>query len=295
MLNRLFHITWSALVLDLWTLVARRDPYFVPGPPPAPQHPLPAAFAVLPPAALSLFRTACAGGGIIAALFCYFSAYQLLHVLVIAPLLSRRSGRPPPPLWQYPGIFGSFTANVLDRGLAGFWGGWWHQSFRLGFTAPAAWLVRRGYLPPQARAADALIAFSLSGLIHAAGARTALPDTTRAWYPVAFFLLNFAGVLAQTALCAVVLGTRLRRDALPRLWRRAGNLLFVLGWLHATRWALIDDMSRAAIWLYEPVPVSPLRFVGFGAGTDTAWWRWDAEYIPRWYWAEHWWQSGIQL
>lgn len=49
-------------------------------------------------------------------------------------------------IWRYPCLFGGFVGNVLDRGLAGFWGGWWHQSFRVGFTGPIRWLVKMGVL-----------------------------------------------------------------------------------------------------------------------------------------------------
>ncbi|KAK0731713.1 hypothetical protein B0H67DRAFT_654594 [Lasiosphaeris hirsuta] len=280
--NRLLHIAWTWLFLDLFTLTARYDPYFVPGPPPAPTHPLPALLAALPAPLLSLLRTALSGGGIITAILCYFNTHQLLTLL-----LHRRT--PTRPLWQYPSIFGSL-APVLDRGLAGFWGGFWHQTFRLGFTAPTS------ALPPSlpATALTLLTAFLLSGALHTTGALTAVPTTTLPASPVLFFLLSFVGVILQTALCAALRGPL---DALPKRVWRAGNLVFVLAWLHATRWALIDDISRAGIWLYEPVPFSPLRVVLWGLGyeQEERWLRWDREWVPGWYWGRHWWESGIRL
>jgi len=43
--------------------------------------------------------------------------------------------------WMNPADhFGSFSM-VLDKGLAGWWGGWWHQTFRFAFEAPATALL----------------------------------------------------------------------------------------------------------------------------------------------------------
>lgn len=54
----------------------------------------------------------------------------------------------------------------------------------------------------------------------------------------------------------------------PRWARRLGNLAFALAWLWATGWLLIDDFARCGIWLYEPVPVSLFRALGFGPAGD---------------------------
>ncbi|KAK3341631.1 membrane bound O-acyl transferase family-domain-containing protein [Lasiosphaeria hispida] len=282
--NRLFHIAWTWLLLDAFTLTARYDPYFVPGPPRASIHPLPPLLSALPPSLLSLLRTVISGAGIITAILCYFNTHQLLTLL-----LHPRS--PTLPLWQHPSIFGSLTP-ILDRGLAGFWGGFWHQTFRLGFTAPTTSL-----LPPSlpTTVVTLFTAFLLSGALHAAGSLTAVPANTLPASPILFFLLSFVGVLFQPALCALLRGPL---DRVPKAVRRVGNLGFVFLWLHATRWALIDDISRAGIWLYEPVPVSPLRMVLWGLGWEQGggrWWRWDREWVPGWYWGRYWWESGIRL
>ncbi|KAK3394306.1 membrane bound O-acyl transferase family-domain-containing protein [Podospora didyma] len=282
--NRLLHITWSYLVLDIWTLIFRRDPYFILGPGYRTSgHPLPIAFASLPPFALEILRSVAALLGVLGGLFFYLNTVQLLGCLL--------SGDP---LWKYPSLFGSFS-NVLDRGLAGFWGGWWHQSFRVGFTGPTSWLARKGYIPPPTTAlptkiAEAFVAFFLSGLLHSAGGRTAIPDTGRPWGPLEFFLLSFVGVVLQKAVCAVLP----LKEVVPRGWRRTGNLAFVVVWLHLTRWALIDDFCAAGLFLFEPVPVSIVRLLGFSVSGES-WWRWDMEYLPRWYTGAHWWESGIRL
>ncbi|KAK0618361.1 hypothetical protein B0T17DRAFT_643931 [Bombardia bombarda] len=298
--NRLFHIAWAWLALDIWTVTARRDPYFVLGPDyttAVPSHPLPAALSALPLPLLELVRSLFGLVGILAGLFFYMNCYQLMLCCVLGQrLLGVRAD-----LWQHPSIFGSFD-NVLDRGLGGFWSGWWHQTFRVAFVAPTAWLAGHqkgsggllGSMPMLAKVLVLFVAFFQSGLLHAAGGYTSVPETTRVWYPMAFFLLSFVGIVVQTAVCGVF--RRQIGEKVSRGWRRAGNLVFAALWLHYTRWAVIDDMSRAALWLIEPVPVSPLRLMGLGLGLPgESWWRWDMEYLPTWYRGAHWWESGIRL
>ena len=183
--------------------------------------------------------------------------------------------------------------NVLDRGLAGFWGGWWHQTFREGFVAPARWLVPKGNKVARA-VVQTMCAFLLSGALHAAGGYTSIREGTVAWTPVAFFLLQGAGVLLQAGVCALVKRYVDVEKVVLKKWRRVGNLVFVAGWLHFTAWGLIDDMSRAGLWLFEPVPASPLRLMGFGAPGEP-WWRWGGKNGLRWYTGRHWWESGFAL
>jgi len=289
LLNRGFHIVWSYLVLDLWTVTAWYDPYFVPGPPLSLSHPLPSALANLSPTVLSLVRTLLAAAGTLGALNHIFNLAQVISAL--SPFARYN------PLWQHPSINGSFSLTVLDEGLAGFWGGWWHQSFRLGFTLPTAYLIRMGWLPPArtvvTKRVGMFIAFLLSGLMHSAADCSAVPKMTDARTPMLFFLLQFVGVVVQEIL---VKGVRrmMGQEKIPRMWKRVGNLIFVAAWLHWTNELLIGDMSRGALWLHEPVPWSLLRAMGFGPPGDLSW-RWDIEYIPKWHWGQHWWESGVRL
>jgi len=278
--HRLFHIAWSWLALDIWTLTARYDPYFVPGVASSTSHPLPPVLVRLPDPILSLVRSLAAVVGILSALAWYLNLLQIVSFFTSCY-----------PLFTYPSISGSF-APILDRGLAGFWGSFWHQSFRAGFTAPTAYFARKQPIPPLLDAClTTFVAFLLSGLLHAAGGFTSLPVTTDISGPIAFFLLQFVGVVMQTATTAIV---RRYMPGASKLWRRAGNAIYVAVWLHMTNYLLIGDMSRSAIWLYEPVPVSPLRAMGFGTPGEAAW-RWDETYIPKWYVGRRWWESGIRI
>lgn len=293
-LDKLWRMTWSYLALDFCSVFMMKDSYFILGP--ETPHPLPPLLARLPNPILEAWRSALSLVGVLSAITLIFSFDQVLRCLLLRRI--RHSFGPRLDLWHYASIFGSFSA-VLDRGLAGFWGGWWHQTFRAAFTAPSAWLARRGLLDPRSPAGaalTALIAFAQSGALHAAGGATTVPSGTVWWDPPTFFLLSWVGVVVQGAAVrsSRLLATRALSGSPPRWLRRAGNLAFVVVWLHFTRWAFVDDLCRAAIWLFEPVPVSPLRALGFGMPGDT-WWRWDRDLFPRWYVGRHWWETGLAL
>jgi len=340
LLDRLFRIAIAYFVLDIWTVTARLDPYFIVGPDAftaSPRHPytplaLPAFYAALHPSVLSFLRSIFGLLGAMGGLVTYVYTFQLLQVFVLAPLATLTGDEEScaHELWQYPSLYGSFT-NVLDKGLAGWWGGWWHQSFRMAFRAPTGWMVRQGWFRSRSTAAklvEGLVAFTLSGLMHSAGGwgsinrmmMTASASSTSSqegadtgegtawpwWSPLLFFLLSYVGILVQNALSRFVIrpmrasspGSSVVGMLLSQRWlRRLGNLCFTIGWLHATRWALIDDMGRAGLWLYEPTPISPIRLLGLGGLPGESWWRFDREYIPSW-WAGrggNWWESGMRI
>jgi hypothetical protein len=323
--SRLLHLTLSYLTIDLLTTLIRRDPYFVLCPD-YHLHPLPQSSLLTtlphPHHTLPLLRNTAALAGIIAGLHLYSAVLQLALVFLLPPTAMGVKAE----LWQHPTLFGGVAASVLGRGLAGFWGGWWHQTFRAGFVAGGRWVFlvvwggeglrggRRGGGGGGgvSGVVEMLLAFLLSGLLHAAGGYTSVPYATgvvarRSGTPVVFFLLQAVGVGVQRGL-----GLLLRRlfvlvwrssattppikpVAFPRWVRRAGNLLFTLAWLHFTGWGLIDDMSRAGIWLFEPVPVSPLRMMGLGVPGEK-WWRWEGGYYGfGWYKGNTWWESGLRL
>ncbi|KAL2199276.1 hypothetical protein P885DRAFT_30818 [Corynascus similis CBS 632.67] len=327
---RLLEFSLSYITIDLLTTTIRQDPYFVLGPdyrfhP----YPLPASYSRLPFPQLTiplLLRGPPAMAGIIAGLHLYYSFLQLAIVFPLRSLFGVRAE-----LWQHPSLFGGLVPSVLDRGLAGFWGGWWHQTFRAGFVAPARWLLRLRshnhhhsdpHPRPQSHKStrenkmhqillESFLAFTLSGLIHSAGGYTAVPRTNRPWTPIAFFVFQAVGIILQVATSAFVnhfiaqsfaLLTRSDKPSkkviIPRWLRRIANLVYTLLWLYLTAWGLIDDMSRAGVWLFEPVPISPFRLMGFGSPGNTNWWRWDGVgYGLGWYTGRQgrWWESGVTL
>ncbi|OTB18262.1 hypothetical protein K445DRAFT_315057 [Daldinia sp. EC12] len=292
-LTRLFRdIIPGYLIVDFCAVHMTADPYFVLGP----EHhhhagvPLPPHLASLSPVALSAQRAFFSFLGVISALQLVFAFGSLaLAFLPPIPQILRFRSHP----WHLPSFSGSFV-EVLDRGLPGFWGGWWHQTFRFGFAAPSRWLERQGYVrsgSPAHRLVAFALAFVQSGFLHASGSYSTVPRHSKWWLPPLFFALAGIGSSLQTWLARRVFGGLIRR--LPRWVRRLGNLVFVLGWMWLTSWALIDDFGRCGLWLFEPVPVSVFRWLGYGPTQDRRVWRYERDFWPKWYSGKHWWNSGL--
>ncbi|PSR90443.1 hypothetical protein BD289DRAFT_505143 [Coniella lustricola] len=320
------------LALDALSTLMMKDPYFVLGPEDfaamnrgkSPSDPtlliLPPVLAALPPSMLTMYRASLCLLAILLAIDLIMGIYQLVEHSVVRPILINlvyHDNTNTLELWRYSSVYGSFTYSVLDRGMAGFWGGWWHQTFRPAFSAPGFWLThpqQRSWtgLDPHSSASKMItgfLAFAQSGFLHSLGGFTCLPPHTQPWLPPCFFLLCWVGAVVQTVTSALLLEItkpfiatnnekQLTQEAtpfpspLPRWLRRTGNFGFVFGWLYFIQHFLCDDFARAGVWLLEPVPASPLRAVGLGKPGDS-WWRWDAVYWPRWYVGRRWWESGL--
>ncbi|RWA12420.1 hypothetical protein EKO27_g2667 [Xylaria grammica] len=148
----LFNFAPSYIIIDLCATLMTTDPYFIVGP--EHNYPLPTHLVSLHPVLLSLQRTMIAFIAILFALQYAFNFGAILLALY-CPLIIGFRAHP----WHLPSLTGSFM-QVLDRGLSGFWGSWWHQTFRTGFSAPTKWLVRHGYLPPSRKSGDGGIAMT---------------------------------------------------------------------------------------------------------------------------------------
>jgi hypothetical protein len=207
------------------------------------------------------------------------------------PLLGARSEP-----WMYPDPWGSYTV-VLDNGLAGWWGNWWHQTFRFAFQEPGRKLVEMlGWerKSVKAKAVQLGIAFMASGAVHACGSWTCWGNETR---PIrgsmCFFLLQGLGVFAEA-----VVGQALKRAGVagrvPPWAMRAWTFGYVHVWFYFTAHLLCNDFARGGVWLFEPVPVSLFRGLGFGADERDGWWCWSGvEKVLRWHSGESWWTTGI--
>lgn len=272
------------LIIDVLATFMTQDPYFILGPN---DLPLPHKLAAMNPFVLSLRRTFFSFVAVIVALRLAWDFGAVLIALLGPPVLGFRAHP-----WHLPSMTGSFT-QVLDRGLSGFWGSWWHQTFRFGFSAPTKWLIHNGYVKEKSTAATvvgALVAFVTSGFLHGTGSYTTIPETN-VWGPPTFFFLSGVGTSLQSTL-----SKRLKKqiEKQPRWVRRAGNLLFTMIWLHISSKFLLDDFGRCGIWLWEPVPFSLTRALGYGIKGDT-WSRWGPDDNPHWITMKHWWQSGVGI
>ena len=185
------------VILDILKTVISHDQYFWDGNTASVPNYLPAALQTSPVVVRSarLLISLCA---IYTALQAIFALGPLFFVGVVGPKYLGVRGEP----WMYPDSFGSFS-NILDKGLAGWWGGWWHQSFRYAFEAPAAALVKALHLPQKSGLAKFLqlcTAFGLSGCLHASGSYTQLGITHPISGPFLFFTSQIFGISLQLLL-----------------------------------------------------------------------------------------------
>jgi hypothetical protein len=268
--------TAGYLLLDLTKTLMMKDPYFIFGPT---TYDPPPYLRNLPPWALTTVHEIISFCAIILALEMVFMLAPIFFCLMLGPKVLGLRGA----AWQYPTQFGYFYSNVSQKGLAGLWGGWWHQFFRSVFTAPTNFLIDNGYIDRGSTLAKFLglvFAFGISGGLHAAGSITQLPDT-HPWHLFYFFALQAVGIYIQSSV-------KILHDS------KRVNLLFTAAWLLGTGWLIADDFARGGIWLFEPVPFSPVRgYLRWGEEGD-GWWCWSHIGIA-WYTGRHWWESGIAL
>lgn len=275
------------LIVDFLAIYMTKDPYFVLGPDQSTGYELPWFLDNLPPWALLTCRELASLAGIYGAIDLMFNLHDLIQYFAFSPIFPVRGE-----LWQYSTIWGSFS-QILDRGLTGWWGAFWHQTFRLQFSAPATFLIRKGFLTKNTLTAHAVtmgVAFFQSGLLHASGSISSMPET-KTWRSPAFFMLQPVGIAVQQGLFWVI-DTYIPR--LPKVLRRAVSLVSTLAWFQVTAVLFCDDLASAGLFLHEPVPFSVLRLMGLSHPGDRAW-RWTANNLPTWHWGKHWWTSGLQI
>ncbi|KAL4942629.1 hypothetical protein BDV06DRAFT_235306 [Aspergillus oleicola] len=258
---------FAYLVIDVLKLILIWDPYFFGSLSAQPPFPLNQLSAI--PGLIRFYRTLVSGTGVYFALL-FVTALNPIFFLGLStafPNACRKiTATPLDAPWLYADQFGSFSV-ILDEGLAGAWGKWWHQIFRFGFVSTAKWII--SFLPQSIsskrsvrRLIMTFVAFGISGLIHGAGSYTQIGDTHPISGPFTFFALQAVGVFIQETWCRMVVGWLNRLGVpLPRWLRRLSNLLFVLVWLSFSGKRIADDFALGGLWLTEPLPFSPLRGV----------------------------------
>ena len=229
--------------------------------------------------------------GVYTALWQIFKLGPLFFSGILGPKLIGVRGEP----WMNPpDMFGSFR-NILDNGIAGWWGGWWHQVFRAAFEAHALCLLKALGIEKRSESGKLIslfVAFSLSGCLHASGSYTLLGDTRPFLGPMRFFMLQPLAIILQMFLAQQLSKFGILQKT-PKWLRQGANFVFVHTWLYFTAPLLVDDFARGGVWLFQPVAISPLRGLGLGARDDTWWCWWDG--ILFWRSGKHWWDTGIAL
>ncbi|KAJ6790259.1 hypothetical protein PWT90_09862 [Aphanocladium album] len=286
--HRLRLFAFSYLLLDFLGTFMMKDPYFVVGRERCVHHALPGYLVGLSSWRLEAYRQLLSISGAWAAVAAGYSVADMVSYGFASYFWPSRNIP-----WIYVSAVGSF-GEVFDRGLAGFWGSWWHQTFRMCFMGPATFLYNMGVIRKRT-ATGSLVAllssFAASGLLHSMGSLSAMPKT-KLWSQPVFFLLQAAGIIVQQQLAST--GRALFPNA-GVILQRAANASFALVWLCATAAFFNDDMAAMGLWLLEPVPFSFCRLMGLGFPGDAAW-RWDStHYLFRWHSGSHWWNSGLTV
>ncbi|KAL8713753.1 MAG: hypothetical protein Q9220_002279 [cf. Caloplaca sp. 1 TL-2023] len=264
-----------SLTLDILKYITSLDPYFRTAPTDTPS---PFPFPRTTRLCISL-------------LFTYTSLLNILLLgpLVLACLLGPRVLGPHASPWLYPSFFGSWN-QIAEKGLAGLWGGWWHQLFRYAFESAGEFIGGNLLHLPKKSIPGAAVrvtaAFLCSGMLHACASYTVSGPTRPMRGSFLFFALQPVGIIAQRGL-SIYLKKKGYREAIPPWMRRIGNVSFVLAWCWATGPLIADEFASGGVWLYEPLPISLIRGVN-GEG----WWRWGGEWI-RWESGGRWWQRGL--
>ncbi|CAL5871818.1 uncharacterized protein PFLUO_LOCUS6071 [Penicillium psychrofluorescens] len=297
--SALFTCLKTYLLLDILKVLMMRDPYFRGTAPPDSPPPFPFHHFALHPLLTRAYHLVLSCLGVFVALNFVTSFNPLIFLGLSLAFPNASQALTAAPLnvpWLYGDTFGPFISPILDHGLTGCWGRWWHQLFRYGFTAAANWLL--SLLPEQWTAhaqirhmAHVVVAFSLSGFVHACGSYTQLPNTRPVSGTMLFFCMQSVAVIAERVFKTSIL-PKLPLRAAPRSLKRAANAIFVFCWLLFSGAFIADDFARGGLWLMEPVPVSPLR--GLGLANGEGWWCWRRPWFR--YWSDgSYWGSGVRV
>ncbi|KAL1588918.1 hypothetical protein WHR41_02581 [Cladosporium halotolerans] len=231
--HTLFHALLAYATLDLTSALTTTDPYFTsPSAPltsPHPFHHLPLPSPILRPTLIAL------------------QSHALISSLLPLPSLALL----PTPLSPHaqPPYFGPASA-LLSRGLAGFWGAYWHQTMRWVVSGPGVALAEaagweRGSW--RRRAVVVASAFACSGVVHA-GVVPPEPEPVGGgrgvWglrgCVVGFFGVQGVGVLVEDAVRGMGWGLR--------GWKRGVvSLGWLAGWFCVTL-PLLGEVGRGLGW-----------------------------------------------
>ena len=238
---------------------------------------------------MSICRPVLSFAGIYIAVLWAYSLVPLVCVHVLGPKLIGVRGEE----WMYPAVNGKFS-EVIHGGLQGFWGKWWHQLIHLPFVAAGSWTIYHTRLIKRSSLAWLLrlvVAFAMSGFVHACACYTLWPDT-RSWRPFLFFMIQPVGIACQKYV-AHLLERHRTTIRFSKTTRYTANMFFTIFWLWFTFPLLADEYTRGGVWLAEPLPISPLRAWGAISG-ERFWWCWHGQW-GKWHTGDTWWQSGLAI
>lgn len=219
----------------------------------------------------------------------YTYALLTLSFTFPAPLLTFTNyliSLPPTP-WSphsLPPYFGPFS-HVLDTGVAGLWGRWWHQHMRVLVSAPGSVLADICGCARNSSTRYALIVasgFFWSGVTHAGLIPRHPSGTTDVWtlrvLVAGFFWVQAVGVgieVCTTALARRLLSSSASRtlennatsSSLLKLLLRTIRLLWTVLWMCATLTLLEIPFAELHYWSLWPPPFLPASLTRFLTGS----------------------------
>ncbi|KXS97491.1 hypothetical protein AC578_9067 [Pseudocercospora eumusae] len=156
--------------------------------------------------------------------------------------------------------FGPFSA-VLDDGLKGLWGRWWHQQMRNAVSEPGRWLATKLRLKRGGLARYACIcisAFTLSGLTHM-GLVPPEPRSAEVYGPwqlrlmiATFFWIQPIGILLEVTLVNKVITIASRRFGSAPFVDRILRLLWLLLFMSCSFTFLLNPFLELGYWNIWP-------------------------------------------
>ena len=266
-LTMTLHTIIAYLALDLTSALTTTDPYFtnpsIPLSSPLPQT-TPFSLQTIPPRVLR---------PTLISLQAYALIANLLPAPALIPSLLNAAGILPdncsPHAW--PSYFGPPT-SFLERGLTGWWGGFWHQTMRWSVSGPGIALANSLGLTRKGLARRAIVlcsAFGLSGCVHM-GLVPPEPLHLGAGVSVlfvralvgGFFWLQVVGMLVEDVVgrCVERIVSRETRRSRAWWWLRAvGNVAWLYVWFCGCMPLLGEAGRQLGWWRHWLVPVSLVK------------------------------------
>lgn len=271
-------ILQSFVLMDLAATYIQTDPYFfknisITTPFPSSTASTPTALTIvrfLPP---RVVRMSALGAQICSAVTIMF----ILPSLIVAGINVL------PDHWsphKWPPIFGPFS-SIIENGLRGLWGSFWHQMTRHMASVPGRALNELVGIPTSSTIGYVSLvtsAFLFTGILHTGlvplePLKTDFSANELRLYMASFFWVQVVGV------CIELLGSRTFRHIsmkLPCVVRDAMVLGWIAGWLGFTLPLLAIPFRGLGYWDTYPFPVSPTQGI-LGQG----WFPWSGREIPK--------------
>ncbi|KAF1808407.1 hypothetical protein P152DRAFT_462539 [Eremomyces bilateralis CBS 781.70] len=198
--------------------------------------------------------------------------------------------------WLHPSTNLPFR-HALEMGLVGFWGMHWHQYLRATPTLCGRKILECLGIVERSTIGKLLLAFivfGMNGALHSVSGHSAIGDSDlRRGGVMAFFVMQPVGIILEQCVWWATWKTGLRKYISPRL-RHVANAAWFAIWLTVVGGPTIgQDYARCAYVILEPLPVTPLRLLGFGVKGDP-WWLYDGLGVY-WHSGKSIWSSGLAV